>query len=185
MRPRTSLVLCVFLLSLIVAGTSASANVLPRGTILHIRTTQPIWADSVGPGSRIRAVVDRPVIVGRHVVIPSGAPATLEVVDRSSNLRRVDLSVRSIRVDGTRYVLSTNEVRLGGSTGSRAERGLVGAGVGAVAGGMLGGGPGAVVGATTGAGIGMVTSRRGRTQLSVPAHTRLQFWVNRATPMGR
>jgi hypothetical protein len=183
MRPRTSLVLSVFLLSLIGVASLASADVLPRGTILHIRTTQPIWADSVGPGSRVRGVVDRPVTVRRHVLIPSGAPATLEVVGRSSNLRRVDLSVRSIRVGGTRYVMSTNEVRLGG--GSGAERGLVGAGVGAVAGGMLGGGPGAVAGATTGAGIGMVTDRRGRRQLSVPAHTRLQFRVNRATPMGR
>jgi hypothetical protein len=184
MRPRTSFVLSVFLLSLIGFGTSASANVLPKGTILHVRTTQPIWADSVRAGSRIRGVVDRPVTVRRHVLIPSGSPATLEVVDRSSNLRRVDLSVRSIRVGRTRYVVSTNEVRLGGS-GSRAERGLVGAGVGAVAGGMIGGGPGAVAGATTGAGIGMITDRRGRTQLSVPAHTRLQFRVNRATPMGR
>jgi hypothetical protein len=184
MRLRTSFVLSVFLLSLIGAGTTASAIVLPRGTTLHVRTTQPIWAESVRPGSRVRGVVDRSVFVGRHLVIPSGSPATLQVVNRSSNLRRVDLSVHSVRVGRNRYVLSTNDVRLGGS-GSRGERGLVGGSVGAVAGGMVGGGPGAVAGATTGAAIGVVSERRGRMQLSVPAHTRLQFRVRNATAMGR
>ncbi len=79
MRPRTLFVLFVFLVSLIGAGTvSASANVLPAGTVLHVRTTQPIFADSVRPGSRVRGVVDRRVTVGRRTVIPSGAPAMLE-----------------------------------------------------------------------------------------------------------
>src|SRR5215467_3393697 len=114
MRPRTSFVLFV-LLSLIGVWTSASAHVLPAGTILHIRTTQPIFADSAPPGTRVRGVVGRPVTIRGRVVVPIGAPATLEVVDRSPNRHRVDLSVRSIRVDGTRYALSTNEVRLAGS----------------------------------------------------------------------
>lgn len=183
MRPRTSFVLLVFLLSLIGAWTSASANVLPAGTILHIRTTEPIFGDSARPGSRVRGVVDRRVTVRRHVIIPNGSPATLEVVGRSSNRHRVDLSVHSIRVGGTRYTLSTNDVRLGGT--ERGRRGLVGAGVGGAVGGMLGGGPGAAVGATTGAGVGIVSAGSGRTQLSVPPHTPLQFRVNRAKRIGR
>jgi hypothetical protein len=176
MRPRTSLVLFVALLSLIGTGSWASANVLPRGTVLNIRTTQPIFADEVRPGSMVRGVVYRPITVRRRVIIPSGSPAMLQVVDRSSNLRRVDLTVSSIRANGRRYVLATNDVRLGSSR-NRGRRGLIGAGAGAVAGGMIGGGTGAAVGATTGAGIGLVTSRRGRTQLEVPAHTRLEFRV--------
>src|SRR5262245_19687418 len=129
MRPRTSFVLSVFLLSLIGAGTSASASVLPRGTTLHVRTTQPVWADSVWPGSRVSGVVDRSRVAGRHLVSVNGSPATLEFVNRSSNLRRVELSVHSVRVGRTGYVLSPNDVRLGGS-GSRGERGLVGGTVG-------------------------------------------------------
>lgn len=181
MRPRTSFFLFVSLLTLIGAGTiTASANVLPRGTILQIRTTQPIFADEVWPGTAVRGVVDHPITVGRHVVIPSGTPAMLEVVDRSSNRRRVDLRVHSIRVGGRRYALSTDEVRLG-SGARRGRRGLVGAGAGAVVGGLVGGGAGAVLGGATGAGLGIVSAgRRGRTQLAVPAHTRLEFRVNRA-----
>lgn len=176
MRPRTSFVLFVVLLTLIGTGTWASANVLPRGTVLNIRTTQPILADNVRPGSMVRGVVYRPITVRRRVIIPSGSPAMLQVVERSSNGRRVDLTVNSIRANGRRYVVATNDVRLGGSS-NRGRRGLIGAGAGAVAGGMVGGGTGAAVGATTGAGIGLVSAGRGRRQLSVPAHTRLEFRV--------
>ena len=179
MRPRSPFALFVMLLTLIGTGTWASASVLPRGTRLNIRTTQPIFADEVRPGSRIAGIVYRPVTVGRRVIIPSGAHATLQVVDRSRNWDRVSLTVNSIRVGRNRYVLATNDVRLGGSsTGARrGRRGVVGAVGGAAVGGMLGGGTGAALGATTGAGIGMVSAGRGRTQLAVPAHTRLQFRV--------
>jgi hypothetical protein len=174
MRPRTSFVLFVVLLTLIGTGTWASATVLPRGTRLNIRTTQPIFADEVRPGSMIRGVVYRPITVSRRVIIPSGSPAMLKVINRSSNLRRVDLTVSSIRVGRNRFVVPTNDVRLG-SSARRGRRALIGGGAGAVAGGMLGGGTGAAVGATTGAGIGLITSRRGRTMLEVPADTRLSF----------
>src|SRR5262249_23317041 len=151
-----SVLFVCFLLSLIGTGMSASANVLPAGTVLHVRTTEPIFSDSAWPGTRVRGVVDRRVTVGRRMVIPSGSPATVQVVSRRGN--HVDLSVRSIRVGGTRYTLSTNDVRLGGSTGARRwQRGLVGAGTGAVVGGMAGGGRGAAIGGTAGAGMGVAT----------------------------
>ena len=89
MRARTSFVLFVFILSLIGAGTSALADVLPVGTVLHVRTTEPIFADA-RPGTRVRGVVDRPIRWRGSVVVPSGAPATLEVVERFSNARRGD-----------------------------------------------------------------------------------------------
>ena len=156
MRPRTSFALFVFLLSLIGAETWASANVLPAGTALHIRTTQPIFASTARPGTRVGGVVDRRVTVGRRMVIPSGTPATLVVVSRSPNHQRVNLRVRSIQVGRTRYVLSTNNV----SVRTRAGRGFVG---------------------TTGGQARIVSARR----LSVPARTRLRFQVNRTTRIGR
>jgi hypothetical protein len=156
MRPRTSFVLFAFLLSLIGAETWASANVLPSGTVLQIRTTHPIVASSARPGTRVSGVVTRRVTVARRMVIPSGTPATLVVVSRSANHQRVNLSVRSIQVGRTRYALSTNNV----SVRTRAGRGFVG---------------------TTGGGQARVVSTR---QLSVPARTRLRFQVNRATRIG-
>ena len=113
MRPRTSFVPFVLLLFLIGVGTSAFANVLPAGTPLHIRTTQSISADA-GRGTLVRGVVDRSVRIRGQMIIPSGSPATLEVVDRYSRGQRVNLAVHSIRVNGVRYTVSSNEVQLGG-----------------------------------------------------------------------
>src|SRR5262245_22777196 len=167
----------VFLLSLIGTGAWASASVLPRGTRLNIRTTHPIFAEAVRPGSTVRGVVYRSVTVRGRTIIPSGSPAMLQVVNRSRNWNRLDLTVSSIRVGRNRYIVPTNDVRLGGSsTGARrTRRGVAGAIGGAAVGGMLGGGTGAALGATTVAGVGMVSAGRGRSQLAVPAHTRLQF----------
>ena len=185
MRRRTTFILFVFLLSLIGAGTWASANVLPAGTPLHIRTTESISAEA-GRGTLVRGVVDRSVRIGGRMVIPSGSRATLEVVDRSSRGQRINLAVHSIRVGGVRYTVSSNEVQLGGSTGSRRwRRGTVGGVGGAVVGGLIGGGAGAAVGGTAGAATGVATAGRGRTQLYLPAHTQLQFQVNRPTRIGR
>ena len=159
MRPRTSrtsFVLFAFLLSLIGAETWASANVLPSGTVLQIRTTHPILASSARPGTRVGGVVVRRVTVGRRMVIPSGTPATLVVVNRAPNHQRINLSVRSIQVGRTRYALSTNNV----SVRTRAGRGFVG---------------------TTGGQARRVASA---SQLSVPARTRLRFQVNRTTRIG-
>src|SRR5262245_62158758 len=185
MRPRTSFVLFVVLLFLIGVGTSALANVLPAGTALHIRTTQAISAEA-GRGTKVRGVVDRSVRVRRAMVIPVGSPATLEVVDRSSRGQRVNLAVHSIRVGGTTYTMSTNELQLGGSTGSRRwRRGTVGAIGGAAVGGLIGGGAGAAVGGTAGAATGVATAGRGRKERYLHTNTRLQFQVNRATHIGR
>jgi len=185
MRPRTSSVLFVVLLFLIGVGTSAFANVLPAGTPLHIRTTQAISSEA-GRDTLVRGVVDRSVRIRGQMIIPSGSPATLEVVDRSSRGQRVNLAVHSIRVNGVRYTVSSNEVQLGGSTGSRRwRRGTVGAIGGAAVGGLIGGGAGAAVGGTAGAATGVATAGTGRTQMYLPANSRLQFQVNRATHIGR
>jgi len=184
MRTRTSVVLVIFLLSLIGVGTSAVANVLPAGTPLHIRTTQAISSEA-GRGTLVRGVVDRSVRIRGQMIIPRGSPATLEVVDRSSRGQRVNLAVHSIRVNGVRYTVSSNEVQLGGSTGSRRwRRGTVGAIGGAAVGGLIGGGAGAAVGGTAGAATGVATAGTGRTQMYLPSNTHLQFQVNRATRIG-
>jgi hypothetical protein len=73
-------------------------------------------------------------------------------------------------------VSSSNVELKGHSEGKRAARKIgAGAGVGAVVGGLLGGGTGAVGGAIAGGTTGAVVAGSGKTHLSVPAETRLQF----------
>jgi hypothetical protein len=161
------------------------------GAILNVRTTQPIYADSVRPGARFTGIVDDPVVVNGRA-IPRGARATLEVVgvERSSNLKgrdRINFRVRSVHAGNNTYAVSSNYVQVKGpSEGKKAaKKGIIGGGIGAAVGGLIGGGTGAAVGATAGAGTGVAIAGSGKEHLVVPAETRLQFHVSGATRIAR
>ena len=82
MRPRvwwTVFGILVFAVAL-QSARAVGADLVPAGTVLNIRTTSAIDADSSSPGLRVSAVVDDPIDVGGRIVIPRGAPAMLEVV---------------------------------------------------------------------------------------------------------
>jgi hypothetical protein len=192
MRPRTWFVLFSFLWPWMgVQPASASqGDVLPGGTVLSIRTTQPIYADYVQPGSRFTGIVEYPVEMDGRVVIPRGARATLEVigVDQSSNLKgrdRINLRVQAVRFGGQSYAVSSNYVQFRGpSEGKRAVRkGIVGGVIGGAFGGLIGGGTGAALGAAAGAGTGVAVAGSGKSHLAVPAETLLQFQFNGMTPI--
>jgi hypothetical protein len=181
-------VLSTLLLAICSSITSAAgASIVPAGTILNVRTTQPITADSSQAGMTVTGVVDDPVALDGRVVIPRGAIATLEVVnvERSSNMKgrdRITLKVHSIQTESGTYPVATSHVELKGpSEGKRAARKVIGgAGIGAAVGGILGGGTGAAIGATTGGGTGAVIAGSGKTHLVVPAETLLQFRLSTA-----
>ena len=160
----------------------AGASIVPAGTVLNVRTTQPIAADSSQAGMTLTAVVDDPVAVDGQIVIPRGAIAMLDVVnvERSSNMKgrdRITFKVHSIQTHSGTYPVATSQVELKGhSEGKKAARKVIGgAGIGAAVGGIFGGGTGAAIGAATGGGTGAVISGSGKTHLVVPAETRLQF----------
>lgn len=185
MRSRTWVVLSALLSIAISSGTVhiATAEVLPAGTVVHVRTTQPIAAESTAVGMRFGAIVDDPVVeAGGRIIIPRGAPATLEAVsvEQSSNLKgrdRITLKVRAIRIGGSTYPVTTSRVELKGpSEGKRAARKIGGgAGLGAAVGGIFGGGSGAAIGAVAGGATGAAVAGSGKTRLNIPAETRLQF----------
>jgi len=179
------LVACLFLTLGLQTAHTAGVEVLPAGTVVNVRTTQPIDADSSQIGMRLSAVVDDPVTANGQIVVPRGSLALLEVVgvQRSSNLKgrdRITLKVLSLHVGRRSFPVATNYVELKGpSEGKRATRKIVGgAGIGAAVGGLLGGGTGAAVGATAGGTTGAVVAGSGKTHLGVPAETRLQFRLN-------
>jgi hypothetical protein len=185
MRPRAWFVLLGLLLSTIASQAYAAGEIVPAGTILNVRTTQPLYADYTQPGTRLTGIVDDPVAIGGRIVIPRGTQATLEVVgvDRSSNLKgrdRITLTVRSLHFRGGSYRVSTSYVQLKGpSEGKRATKKIVGGAlIGGAIGGLIGGGSGAAFGAAAGGGTGAAVAGSGKTHLVIPAETPLQFRVN-------
>ncbi len=184
MKFRWSAIVLIWLVALAIGAHpfAAAAATLPAGTILNIRTTQPIEADRAHVGMMVDALVDDPVDANGHVVIPRGAHAVLEVVsvDESSNMKgrdRIALKLHSLRIGSRTYPVATHYVEFEGpSEGKRARNKILGgAGIGAVLGGVIGGGTGAVVGATTGGATGAIVAGSGKTHLSVPAETVVQF----------
>ena len=178
------------LLALVVGSrtVAAAAELLPAGTVLNIRTTQPVDADFAHGGITFDAVVDDPVFVGGRMVVERGAVATLTVmnVERSTKSNGRDsiiFTVHSVHVGGRAYPVAASSVQLRGSSeGKHAARTIVGgAGIGAAVGGPLGGASGAAWGATTGGTNAAIMAGTGRTHLRVPAETRLQFRLIAAT----
>jgi len=161
-------------------------HVLPTGTILNVRTTSPIAADSTRVGLRYTGIVDDPVAdANGYIVIPRGSSATLEVVGvhESSNLKgrdRISLKVLSLHVGTRSYPVSTSHVELKGPSESKkaGRKILGGAGIGAAVGGLLGGGTGAAIGATAGGTTGAFVAGSGKAHLRVPAETRLRFQLH-------
>jgi hypothetical protein len=173
-------------------GSVSAADVIPSGTTLNVRTAQPVDADSSQPGMHLEGIVDDPVTIGGRIVIPRGTPATLEIVrvERSSNMKgrdRLTFKVRSIHVEGRTYPVSTSHVEFKGpSEGKRATRKVVGgAGIGAALGGIFGGGTGAAIGAATGGATGAIVAGSGKTHLTVPAETLLQFRFDASARINR
>ena len=164
------------------SARAVGADFIPAGTLVKIRTTQAIAADSVSPGVRVNAVVDDPIDVRGYIVIPRGAPAMLEVVHvtRSSNMEgrdRITLKVLWVKAGNRVYPVATNDVQFKGpSEGKKATRKILGgAGIGALAGGIFGGGTGAAIGAVAGGATGAVITGSGKEHLWIPAETRMQF----------
>jgi hypothetical protein len=189
MRPRAWFALFGLILSTITPRVLyAGGEIVPAGTMLNVRTTQPIYADYTRPGMRLTGIVDDPVAIGGRIVIPRGTRATLEVVgvDRSSNLKgrdRITLAVRSLHIRGGNYPVSTSYVQLKGpSEGKKATKKILGgAAIGGVLGGIVGGGSGAALGAAAGGGTGAAVAGSGKAHLAIPAETPLQFRLDGAT----
>ena len=165
----------------------AGASIVPAGTVLNVRTTQPLAADASQPGMTVTGVVDDPVAVNGEIVIPRGAIAVLEVVDVewSSNMKgrdRITLKVHSIHTESGTYPVATSHVELKGSSeGKKAAKKVIGgAAIGGALGGIFGGGTGAAIGAATGGGTGAAITASGKTHLVVPAETLLQFRLSTA-----
>jgi hypothetical protein len=194
MRPRAWVAVLGLLLAAVSTKTlyAVGDEIVPAGTILNVRTTEPLYADYTHPGMRLTGIVDDPVEVGGRVVVPRGAHATLEVVgvERSSNLKgrdRITLKMHSLHIHGSSYPVASSYVELKGpSEGKRATRKIVGgAGIGAAVGGLIGGGSGAAVGAVAGGGTGAAVAGSGKTHLSIPAETRIQFRLTGTTRIVR
>ncbi len=169
------------LLSALCCAAVAQANrVIPQGTDIKVRTDTAIPAKpasgQVYTGDVSSDVMDQ----GGAIAIPRGSRATL-VAAPSENGDDMVLDLRSVEVNGRRYLLSTsgsNQTSSKSGLGMNKRTGKYvggGAAIGAVLGALMGGGKGAAIGAIVGgaggAGAQVLTGKK----RGLPAETELSY----------
>ena len=167
--------------------TTGQAGVIPSGTEFSVRANETI--DTKQAGGTYRAEVAQTIEdANGRVLVPSGAPAELTVVQARSGgevgSRGIELAIRSVTVDGKRHMISTETRTEEGPAGlgtNRRTAEMVGGGaaIGALIGAIAGGGSGAAAGAAIGAAGGAATQvlTRGDT-VRIPAETVMSFRTN-------
>jgi len=138
---------------------------LPAGTLITVRTTQPLSSDHNRPGDSFTTVLDQSIVARGWVVVRRGQVVMGRVVTaqkaghgNASSQLAVELSDLTL-VDGQPISIRTELAQVSGGNPSRSrnEGAIVGAttGTGAVIGAIAGGGPGVAIGAAVGAAAGV------------------------------
>lgn len=170
-------------------GTTSARNsvTLPAGTEINVMTNDNIDSTEANAGQTFSADVSENVLgANGQVVIPKGSEADL-VLRKVSTQGTVTgnselvLDLQSVRVNGRRYTVSTEDVAEHNKEGVGANKRTAtyvggGAVLGTLIGAIAGGGKGAAIGAATGAAAGAGTQvlTRGKA-VKVPAESKLRF----------
>lgn len=158
-------------------------TVVPAGERIQVRTIDAISTATDSAGQVFRASLDAPLVHHGHVVVPAGAPVSLEVVAARSAGRihgQSELEVRASRIEyhGHRYPINTSIFEQAGKARGKqtAVRTGIGAAAGAVIGAIAGRGKGAAIGSAAGGGVGFGTDllTHGQ-QVKIPSESVLTF----------
>ena len=168
------------------AALPALAASIPAGADISVRTAETIRVHDVDENRYFPATVQHDVMDrdGR-IAIPRGANAELVVRRMSDGDLALDL--RSVSIEGKRYVVDTEDIVENGhqkdGVGENKRTGKFlggGAVIGGIIGAIAGGGKGAAIGAASGAaaGAGAQMATRGH-EVHVPAESVLSFRLER------
>lgn len=161
---------------------------VPAGTLLQIRTTEPMDTGRLQNGAAFQATAAGDVFEGNVLAIPRGAviQGTVVRVKKPGALGgagELELQLTTLNLGGNAYPLTSDIWSSKGpnKAGYTAANTVGGALVGALIGGAIGRGPGAAVGALAGGGAGMLASAgtNGPRQVLLP-ETLLNFHLSDA-----
>lgn len=158
---------------------------VPAGTLLQIRTDQPLDMSRVKAGQTFEATAASDVFEGNVLAIPRGAllEGTVVEVKKPGALGgngELQLQITSLNLGGRSYPLSTDtwSSKSPNKAGYTARNTVGGSLLGAIIGGALGGGGGAAAGAVVGGVGGMAASAASNPRAILPPETVLNFHVS-------
>ncbi len=156
---------------------------IPAGTLLSVRTEQPLSTGALRGGEYFQATAATDVYANGVVAIPRGTVLNGQVVEAKNagafgGSPKLDLKLTSIQLGPTTYPLisevwsSQGPSKTGYTATNAAGGAIVGALIGAVAGGGVGAGVGAIAGGTGGA---LISGATHGPRLDLPPEALLQF----------
>ena len=162
---------------------------LAQGTLLKVRSSEPLDSKKAKIGTPIEFTVVRDVYAGGVLAIPRGATVRGEVSDAKKagalgGSPELGLKIESLELGGQSYALDSNpyEVKGPNKAGRTAGNAIGGALFGALIGGAVGGGGGAAIGAAAG-GVGGTAASAATPgpRVWIPAEALMDFHLN--TPL--
>lgn len=159
--------------------------VIPQGTLLKVRTSEPLDSKHTQPGAMVEFTAASDIYSGGVLAIPRGAVLEGQVVDvqnpNSGSItgkKALSLKLSSLVLEGRTYVVDSDiwTAQGAGKGGYTAGNTAAGAAIGAVIGAVAGGGPGAAIGAVAGGATGVAASAAtSGPQVVLPPETLVSF----------
>ena len=162
---------------------------LAQGTLLKVRSSEPLDSKKAKVGTPVEFTVVRDVYAGGVLAIPRGATVRGEVTDAKKagalgGSPELGLKIESLELAGHSYALDSSpyEVKGPNKTGHTVGNAIGGALFGALIGGAVGGGGGAAIGAAAG-GVGGTAASAATPgpRVWIPAEALMDFHLN--TPL--
>jgi len=161
---------------------------IPEGSPFEVTLDETLASNRNHAGDNFAASLSQPIVQDGKTIIPAGAHVAGRVVDAKDSGRlhvpaRLSVALSSVEVDGKSYEIDTGTIQRTGKNHNKRNLGFIGGGAagGALIGGLAGGGKGALIGSAIGAGAGTAgAAATGKKDISLPAETRLRFYLLRS-----
>src|ERR1700758_5192633 len=175
---------------LLTLGILASAQAIPAGTRVTVRTDSQISSKSARAGDRFNANLVQDLVVDGKTIARKGTPVKGKVTFAKSSGRlhapgELTLRLASIEVGNKMVPISTSGFHAKGKSHTKSNVTKIGGGAaaGALIGGLAGGGKGALIGSAAGAGAGTgVAAATGKEEAVIHAETVITFTTTAAAP---
>jgi len=161
------------------SGAPTGPLVIPAGTVVAVRLSDPVDSSMNQVGDTFAATVDRAVNVDGTEAIPAGADATLKLISLAlapvAVQTDVQVQLSNLSINGTDYTprSSVFEQQSIARTKKNAAKIIGSAAVGATIGGIFGRGKGAAAGAAK------------QFIVVIPANTRIKFTLRHSITLGQ
>jgi len=161
--------------------------VVPVGTVLTVRTNEPLSTKKLQVGAVFTGSVMTPITLEGKLIIPKGSDVhgTVTQVKKAGKFKggaELVLSLNGITVKGHTYNIVTEYYGQQSKGKGKRTTAMIagGAGTGAAIGGIAGGGQGAAIGALAGAAVGTVGAMTGNRDIELPAESALSFKLDQS-----